>query len=226
MTIINKLVTLGKNIKPFSIIVEGNIACGKTTFLDHFKKFEDVQVTTEPVEMWRNCQGHNLLDIMYQDQKKWVFPFQMYAALTMLERHNTKTNRPVHLMERSIYSTRYCFVEKLTKDGVLLAPHTAILDEYYRWISQNVNVSVDLIVYLRSTPEVAYNRMMLRDRSEERNVSLKYIQELHKYHEDWLYNKTKFSVPAPVITLNADLDLSVIDDEYKKIEYHLEKVTA
>lgn len=47
--------------KPFTVVVEGNIGSGKTTFLNHFNKFHDVEVLQEPVEKWRNVQGHNLL---------------------------------------------------------------------------------------------------------------------------------------------------------------------
>jgi thymidylate kinase len=48
--------------KPFTIVVEGNIGSGKTTFLKHFKQYSDrVAVLDEPVEKWRDAQGHNLL---------------------------------------------------------------------------------------------------------------------------------------------------------------------
>lgn len=47
--------------RPFTVTVEGNIGSGKTTFLEYFKKYENVCVLAEPIEMWRNCNGHNLL---------------------------------------------------------------------------------------------------------------------------------------------------------------------
>ena len=50
--------------RPFTVIVEGNIGSGKTTFLNHFSKFKDVEVLQEPVEKWRDVQGHNLLVIV------------------------------------------------------------------------------------------------------------------------------------------------------------------
>ena len=57
--------------KPFTVIVEGNIGCGKTTFLEHFSRFEKrVEVLTEPVDRWRNANGHNLLELMYKDPER------------------------------------------------------------------------------------------------------------------------------------------------------------
>ncbi|KAJ8937138.1 hypothetical protein NQ318_019403 [Aromia moschata] len=99
-------------LRPFTVIVEGNIGSGKTTFLNHFNKFDNVSILAEPIEMWRNCNGYNLLDFMYKDPIKWSFTFQSYVQLTMLRQHSYKTSTSIKLMERSIYSARYCFVEK------------------------------------------------------------------------------------------------------------------
>ena len=47
--------------KPFTVVIEGNIGSGKTTVLNYFNKFHEVEVLQEPVDKWRNVQGHNLL---------------------------------------------------------------------------------------------------------------------------------------------------------------------
>lgn len=47
--------------QPFTVFIEGNIGSGKTTFLNHFQKHDEVCLLTEPVEDWRNCGGVNLL---------------------------------------------------------------------------------------------------------------------------------------------------------------------
>lgn len=49
------------NNQPFTVFVEGNIGSGKTTFLEHFRQFQDITLLTEPVEEWRNLKGWNLL---------------------------------------------------------------------------------------------------------------------------------------------------------------------
>lgn len=47
--------------RPFTVCIEGNIGSGKTTFLSHFKEFNNTTVLQEPVELWRNVGGTNLL---------------------------------------------------------------------------------------------------------------------------------------------------------------------
>ena len=44
--------------------------------------------------------------IYVQDPKRWSMPFQSYVQQTMLEVHVQPTDRPVKLIERSIYSAR------------------------------------------------------------------------------------------------------------------------
>lgn len=50
-----------KGARPFTVVVEGNIGSGKTTFITHFNKFNNVALFSEPIDMWRDCDGHNLL---------------------------------------------------------------------------------------------------------------------------------------------------------------------
>jgi hypothetical protein len=129
-----------------------------------------VNVLPEPVDLWCNLNGNNLLDLMYKDPERWTFAFHSYVQITMLENHlkasecnqatatptsamafslsespagamfnfsgqsnitplksNNNTNSPVkqhynkdnnneyhiNILERSLYSARYCFVENL-----------------------------------------------------------------------------------------------------------------
>jgi len=57
--------------RAFTVMVEGNIGSGKSTYLKHFTKeakiSDNVEVVMEPVEKWRNLNTHNLLQMMYED---------------------------------------------------------------------------------------------------------------------------------------------------------------
>ncbi|XP_056635448.1 deoxynucleoside kinase-like [Diorhabda sublineata] len=216
----------GDTLRPFTVAVEGNVGSGKTTFLEHFNKNDNVAVFAEPIDMWRNCDGYNLLELMYNDPKKWSFTFQSYVQLTMLRQHQKKIKEPVKLMERSLYSARYCFVEKMSRDNLMPGASVAVIDEWFKYITTLDHTKVDLFVYLRTSPEVAYERILKRNRSEEKTVAYQYIKSLHDIHEDWLYHKTLHKCTAPVIVLNADLDRSVIEEEYEKFEPHILNKTA
>ena len=57
--------------RPFTVLVEGNIGSGKSTYLQHFYSHrEDVDIITEPVDKWRDLNSHNLLQMMYEDPQR------------------------------------------------------------------------------------------------------------------------------------------------------------
>lgn len=44
----------------------------------------------------------------------------------------------------------------------------------------------DSIVYLRTSPEVSYRRVLERARTEEAVVLLPYLQQIHQLYEEWI----------------------------------------
>ncbi|XP_075017533.1 thymidine kinase 2, mitochondrial isoform X3 [Calonectris borealis] len=171
------------------ICIEGNIASGKTTCLDYFAQTTSIEVLTEPVTKWRNVRGHNILGLMYQDASRWGITLQTYVQLTMLEQHTRPMISPIRMMERSIHSAKYIFVENLyrrlfpreskiydndgrLKFGKMPEVDYVVLTEWFDWIQNNTDVSVDLIVYLQTSPEVCYERLKRRCREEEKIIPL------------------------------------------------------
>ncbi|XP_026681786.1 thymidine kinase 2, mitochondrial-like [Diaphorina citri] len=98
------------NKKPFTVFVEGNIGSGKTTFLDYFNKSGDITAYAEPVNLWRDVKGHNLLALMYENASRWSLTFQTMVQKTMLEVHLDQPITPIKMMERSIHSARFVLV--------------------------------------------------------------------------------------------------------------------
>lgn len=121
----------------YTVLVEGNIGSGKTTFLEHFKTFGDeVEIIAEPIDKWRNRKGYNLLQLMYEDPTRWSLIFQTYVQLTLLQNHTKRISKTLKLMERSIFSVRYCFMENLKKSGRMPASEYEVLSEWFMSSSQ------------------------------------------------------------------------------------------
>lgn len=73
-------------------------------------------------------------------------------------------------------------------------------------------------VYLRSSPEVVYERVKARGRPEEAGLSLQYLKDLHESHERWLMTYDERFNTIPVLVLDADKTLDEIVEQYKKNE--------
>lgn len=194
-------------MKKSVICIEGNIASGKTTCLEFFSNTAGIEVLAEPVSKWRNIRGHNPLGLMYQDASRWGLTLQTYVQLTMLEQHIQPQMSPVRLMERSIHSARYVFVENLYRSGKMPEVDYVVLSEWFDWITAHMDVAMDLIVYLQTTPETCYQRLKMRCREEEKIIPLEYLDAIHHLYEEWLVKGGLFPVPAPVLVLEADHDM-------------------
>ena len=152
-------------------------------------------------------EGNNLLAKLYEDPHRWSFQFQSYVQLTRLKLLKSPTNKRVKLLERSIQSNRYCFLELARREKTLSEPEIAVLCSWYDWLDETMGLDLDLIVYLRTDPEIAYERMRKRNREEESNAPKKLLFDLHQVYEDWLINKTLGDVKVPVLVLDANNDI-------------------
>lgn len=200
------------DIQPFTVFVEGNVGSGKSTFLNFFRKFDDFHVLAEPIEKWKNLQGHNLLDLKFNDPERFQFSFQSYATVTRLRQHIETTNKPVKIMERSLLTARRCFVENLYETGSLDAGSYHVMNEWYEFVNEFHPIHCNVIVYLRTSPEVASARVKERAREEEAVLSDDYLLQLHQRHEK-LFRELKGLDRVKVITVDADKDVVEIQSE-------------
>jgi deoxyadenosine/deoxycytidine kinase len=68
-------------------------------------------------------------------------------------------------------------------------PHLHKTKKRFDFLDETMGLDLDLIIYLRTDPEIAYKRMMSRGRSEEAGAPLGYLQLLHDAYEDWLIHQ-------------------------------------
>lgn len=208
------------------IVVEGNIGAGKSTFLSIVKKQVALDILYEPTDAWQNIHGHNILDAFYKDSARWAYTFQTYAFITRIlaQQERMKTTQGPLLVERSVYADRYCFAKNAYEMGVMSELEWQMYTQWFSWL-MDLYVEQPLgFIYLQTDPAVCHERLLKRDRSEEKTVKLEYLQLLHNKHEAWLIDKKDVmpnlqDVPVLVLECNADFET----DEEKQKE-HIEKI--
>lgn len=103
-----------------TIFVEGNIGAGKSTLMRWLANFEEIEVFYEPVEDWQNINGHNLLELMYQNPERYAFVFQMYVMISMLQQRSVSSSKKdIRVTERSLASAKHCFVKALVEMNIM-----------------------------------------------------------------------------------------------------------
>lgn len=205
-------------------IIEGNIGAGKSTLVSLIQQKLDAHVVFEPHDQWQQVGGgENILDRFYKDTSRWAYTFQSYAFVTRVrtqQEHAKKYPFMPHIVERSVYSDRYCFAKNCFELGYMNALEWKLYQEWFSWLVDNYTKVPNGFIYLKTNPDMCYQRLTKRARSEESGVSLDYLKSLHNKHESWLINKNGITdqlVDIPVLTVDGNQEFEFDAVLQKKI---------
>lgn len=79
-----------------NVNIEGNIGCGKSTFLKLLQEKIDILDLPEPVQEWTNSSGLNLLYHYYIKPEKWCFMFQTKVIASLMANHHPTQSGILH----------------------------------------------------------------------------------------------------------------------------------
>jgi deoxyguanosine kinase len=184
------------------ISIEGNIGSGKTTLLkklrETYSNNERFIFLKEPVDEWEKIvdkNGNTMLQKFYENQEKYSFAFQMMAYISRLKivRDAIKTieekgiNNSIIFTERSLYTDKYVFAKMLYDQGKI---EDVCYNIYQNWFDEFAkDFPVNKTIYVKTDPEICYDRIHKRARHGEEVIPLNYLSECHNYHGNFLDNK-------------------------------------
>lgn len=210
------------------LVIEGNIGAGKSTFLRCLGDSLLAEPIFEPHEKWQNIGGggENLLDKFYSDTKRWAFTFQKYAFVSrVMEQEQAVRQHSVAVLERSVYSDRFCFAKNCYEMGFMTEVEWNLYRQWFGWLVDQHATKPTGFIYLRADPQVCYERMVKRARSEEASVSFDYLKRLHDRHEQWLMHKhdlVSYLRDIPVLVLDCNRDF---EHDQHELTRHLDSVS-
>lgn len=176
------------------ISIEGNVGAGKSTLLERIQRrcIQDnnkhIHIIPESLDIWNKIKEgeKSILQLFYDDKKKYAMPFQVLAFLTMTYNLMGEIQRlgkkDTVIIERSPISNIAVFAQMLYDDKIIGEVEWSVL----KYMANGLMMPVDKIVYLRSTPDDCLERVQTRAREGEDSISLSYLERVHKQHEDWL----------------------------------------
>ena len=190
------------------ISVEANVGAGKSSFLKIFgnRWSDEFNIIYEPLEEWQEKYSdvdNNILGLFYGDIPRWGYTFQSNAFITRIQKYeNEKVQNKINLTERSILSDHHIFAQMLYDDGKMNEIEWKLYQNWFGWLSDKFNAKPDAIIYLRCDPQIAYERVKKRARSEEDTISLEYLTRLSEYHDKWLLNEK--NIPVKIVNVDED----------------------
>lgn len=196
----------------YNIIIEGTVSSGKTTLGKFLSEFTKIPLYEELV----STDTTTLLDKFYADQKRWSFALQIHFLNERFKMIKNINKTSTGILDRSIYGDNI-FAQLLNEDGNMSN------EEYntYHTLLYNMLEHVQpphLLVYLKTSTDVAVKRLNERNRGIETTVPFDYWDRLNKKYDIW-YNNYDFSEKMYI-----DVDNFDVYDEMQR-EYVLNLIT-
>jgi deoxyadenosine/deoxycytidine kinase len=155
------------------ITIDGNIGCCKTSILNYFHKNYKTAIDIEPVDNWTEY-----LKNMYDtDNSTYNFQIKVWMDRCWIQ----EKSNVIVLMERSPYFIKNVFVEKAHEDKSISTDEYNNLHKLHKTTDDLWNPNA--YIYLRSCPNMCFNRIKRRGRESEKNIKLEHIQRIHELHE-------------------------------------------
>lgn len=142
------------------ITIDGNIGSCKTSILNYFHKNYKTAIDIEPVDSWTEY----LKNMYNSDNSTYNFQIKVWIDRCWIQ----EKSNVIVLMERSPYFIKNVFVEKAHEDKTISV-------EEYNNIYKLHKTTDDLwqpsaYIYLRSDPEMCFNRIKKRGRESEKTL--------------------------------------------------------
>ena len=174
------------------VAFEGVIGVGKTSLARLLQPVFDAELLLEVFE------ENPFLANFYGDRKRYAFQTQIFF---LLSRYRQQCSSVHEALTKGNLLADYCF----EKDALFarLNLQGDELDTYhlvYSALAERITPP-DLIVHLKATPDVAMQRIAMRDRAYERKMDRKYIEALNDAYDSFFASYR--SVPVLSIDTNS-----------------------
>lgn len=192
---------------PIVISLDGNIGAGKTTLMEAIRTaMPEVEVVVEPVGEWlslKDANGKSLLELFYEDKRRWAYTFQNCAILTRLRTIKeaiATTKKQVILTERSVLTDRFVFAEMLRASGDITSLEWQLYCKWYDTFAAGLPMAG--VIYLGTDVATSAERIERRGRTGEDQIPRTYLADLDVQHKKWLS-----STALPVLSLESTAGL-------------------
>lgn len=210
----------------FNVALIGNIGVGKTTLITKLKDeldFLNYTVETHPenIQEWESFgpKKENILQKFYETPKENSFFFQILAATTKAEQFEKFRFSEINIIERTFECQQKIFIPMLKEQCYITDNEEILLDKLLQQFLLQEKYKINLFIWLKCSPETSLERIKKRERKGEENISLVYLQSIHKKHEQWINEiKKKYqNNESKTCCIEFNVDKIINEEEISKL---------
>jgi deoxyadenosine/deoxycytidine kinase len=190
------------------LVIEGNIAAGKTTLARMISKKHEANLVLE------QFADNPFLPKFYENQEQYAFPLEMAFLASRYNQLNKELSR--YDLQNSLTVSDYYFMKSL-----IFAQNTLKSDEYSLY-QQFFTIIYDkipkpsLYVYLHKDTDLLLKNINLRGRSYESHITRDYLDKITEGYLNY------FALESDIPILNIDsnqIDFTKNPEDFDKIDY-------
>jgi deoxyadenosine/deoxycytidine kinase len=174
--------------------VAGNVGVGKSTLTALLSEY----LCWEP--FYEAVDDNPYLADFYDDMRAWSFHSQVYFLSRRLSHHRQIIERPgTVVQDRTVYEDAEIFAKNLQRQGHMSDRDWSSYWDLYQTVS-TILPPPDLVIYLQASVPVLQERIRLRGRDYEQEISTEYLTQLNDLYQEWVDGFTL----CPVLTVPTD----------------------
>jgi deoxyguanosine kinase len=192
------------------IAVEGPIGVGKTSLAQMLASALDGELLLEQTE------NNPFLEVFYQDRRRYALQTQLFFLLARYQQQRDLNQ--LDLFQRMIVSDYLFDRDRIFAHVNLDKDELRLYDAIYALLVARI-IRPDLVILLQARPEVLKARIRIRGKRFERDVSLKYLEEVVEAYKDYFFYYSE----SPLLVVDtADIDFvrnrEAFDDLLREIK--------
>jgi len=182
----------------YYVAIEGPIGVGKTTLARILSQALNSELLLEVFE------ENPFLSDFYADRARYAFQTQIFF---LLSRYRQQSDVIPRTLQHSPLVSDYLFAkDRLFAHLNLVGDELAVYEQLHDALAVQIPVP-DLVVYLRASTDVLMERIAIRDRPYERNMSRAYMEDLRQAYERFFATYGG----GPVLAIDTN-DLNLVSD--------------
>ncbi len=173
------------------IAIEGGIGVGKTTLAQGLADQLDAKLLLE------NIEENPFLELFYQEPNHHALSVQLSFLFSRLKQWQTLAQQDLF---HPVMISDYLFAKDRLFAMTNLSDAEFIL---YDQVAQLVVIDLprpDLVIYLQSSPQIAYQRIQKRQRAFEKRITLDYLTQVNATYENFFFHYQE----TPLLVVQTD----------------------